>query len=526
MADRRFPICGTTVPPNLGREAVVNRMMASLTKPAPDHLQVIGARFSGKTVLLGELARRLAAQGKPYSAILLWDLGHQTPTEDQQFMQRLAHELVRALKVNHPEYADHLDSAQSNPYTEIMEVLDALHDEGGKVLAILDGFDRAMANGRLSRNLWDQMRELASRPSLRLVTASRRTLRELIRHPDAQTSDFWNIFDPIPVRLGCFDDQDLGAVLARLPEINLSHGASTELWNASNGSPVLTLEVLNTLANNGAVGTVSAESLLSACDAAYSALQDKIDALWEDCPPTSQDLFRQVREQGQIPRASVLPADADVLLERGFVYQTKNRLQRPSRLVERYLDDHRPNEGSAMARLFGVPDAYQKNMRGVLERRIMQINGVDASLQRYLQRGIEDLPEHPELFLANVRGIVNQAFELIWRAEITDKRIPSGWMSIWKHNQERGVFDWEATFPKDGHRVRLMNLMTGTKNSQPVARYITKGTYVLMNGVQAFGDFGQHSEGAPIDAGTAYAALHLSIELAAALARELPPPTT
>jgi hypothetical protein len=35
-------------------------------------------------------------------------------------------------------------------------------------------------------------------------------------------------------------------------------------------------------------------------------------------------------------------------------------------------------------------------------------------------------------------------------------------------------------------------------------------------------DFGQHQEGAPVDPGTAYAALHLCVELAAALTRELP----
>jgi hypothetical protein len=75
---------------------------------------------------------------------------------------------------------------QDNPYREIAEVLDALKDEGGKVLAIMDGFDKPLSGGHLTRNLWDQLRELALKPSLRLVTASRRTLR----HPDAQTSDF------------------------------------------------------------------------------------------------------------------------------------------------------------------------------------------------------------------------------------------------------------------------------------------------------------------------------------------------
>jgi len=158
----------------------------------------------------------------------------------------------------------------------------------------------------------------------------------------------------------------------------------------------------------------------------------------------------------------------------------------------------------------------------VLERRINQIVGIDPTLKRYLERGAEDLPCYPDLFLSNIRGIVNQAFDLIWKAEIPGKKLPSEWMPVWKYNDERGIDKWETTFPQGVHRVRLLNLMTGTDKSTPCAKHVTKGSYVLMNAVHGFGDFGQHQEGAPIDPGTAYAALHLCIELAAALTRELP----
>lgn len=51
MTDRRFPICSATVPVCVGREVLLHRMLGALTKPAPDHLQVIGARFAGKSTL-------------------------------------------------------------------------------------------------------------------------------------------------------------------------------------------------------------------------------------------------------------------------------------------------------------------------------------------------------------------------------------------------------------------------------------------------------------------------------------------
>lgn len=50
---------------------------------------------------------------------------------------------------------------------------------------------------------------------------------------------------------------------------------------------------------------------------------------------------------------------------------------------------------------------------------------------------------------------------------------------------------------------------------------MSRGTHVLVNAAYAFGDFGQHQEGARIDVGTAYAALHHCIELAASLERDL-----
>lgn len=520
MPDSRFPILGTTVPPMLGRAAILRKMTGALTKAIPDHLQVVGPRFAGKTVLLHELATRLRQTGSPYTAVVVWDLGHQTPGTDALFMQRLALELSAALRPSHPDYADHLRSTQDNPYPELAEVLTALKGDGVKVLAIMDGFDKPLSNGQLTRNLWDQIRELALSPSLRLVTASRRTLRDLIRHPDAQTSDFWNIFDPTPVRVGCFDESDLTSVLATVPELQLAAGAQTELWNASNGFPVLALAVLNAVCEAVAAGAVSAETVRAACDSAFPLLRDKLDALWIDCPPSCHDLMQRVLDEGSVARTGIAVADAEKLIERGFVNTAANKLQRPSRLLGRYLEEQ-PNEGSALVRLFGTADAYHKNLKGVLERRLGQLNGIDSTLKRYIERGTEDLPDHPDVFLNNVRGVVNQAFELIWKAEAPDKRIPSEWMAIWRNNKERGIEDWETKFPQGGARVHLLNLMTGAGNSAPCAKYITRGTYVLMNTANAFGDFGQHQNGAPVDPGTAYSALHLCVELAAALTCEL-----
>jgi hypothetical protein len=521
MLDRRFPICTRPVPPCLGREALLARIRTALTKPNPNHLQVIGPRFGGKTVLLTELVRHLKNAGAPYTTVFLWDLAHQTLKDDGHFIHSFGRELARALSANYPAYAQHLEAGEVISSAEIAEVLEALKDEGCRVLAVCDGVDRVVANGRLTRNLWDQLRELAARPSLRLVTVSRKRLSELIRDPNAETSPFWNIFEQPAVRIGPFDDQDLDLLLKQTPEVRLTNGARTELMNETNASPLLMLEALNTLLADGRAREVSAEDMRKACDLTFPAVRDRIGLLWADCAPTTQDLFHRVREVDSVSLNEVPAIDADTLIDQGFVHSATNKLRRPSRLLGRFLDEQ-PNEGNAIARLFGTADAYLKNLKSVLERRIGQIKGVDPTLKRFIERGTGDLPDHPDVFLSNVRGIVNQAFELIWKAEIPNKRIPSDWMAIWKRNEKRRFDEWETTFPQGGQRLGLLNLMTGTESSPRFAKYVTKGTHVLMDAVYAFGDFGQHQEGAPVDLGTAYTALHLCVELAAALSRELP----
>ena len=520
MPDRRFPICSTPTPPCIGRKAQLDRLVGSLTKPTPNHVQVIGPRFAGKTVLLTTLIARLELHGEPYTAIFFWDLAHQNLDDDSHFLRVFGEHLAHALQARHADYSNHLFSESNFTATEIAEVLEALESDGGKVLAVLDGFDKAVANGRLTRNLWDQLRELAIKPSLRLVTASRKRLSELIRDPNAETSPFWNIFDPTPVRLGCFDDQDIDAVLASSPELRLSAGARSELLNATNAAPLLMLEVLNVILDRSAQGEISPELMLNACESAYASVRDRLNLQWTDCAPTAQDLFRQIRAESIVPRTGVSVADIDVLTERGFIQTSANKLQRANRLVGNLLDET-PNEGSSLARLFSSAGAYQSNLRAVFVHRIAQIDRLDPTLLRYLRHGIEDIPDHPDVFLTHIRGLVDKVFDLIWKAEIPDKRIPSEWMAVWKRNDERRVDEWETTFPQGVHRVRLLNLMTGTDRSAPSAKRITKETYVLMNSVHAFGDFGQHQEGAAVNVGTGYAALHLCIELAAAVTREL-----
>jgi hypothetical protein len=73
-----------------------------------------------------------------------------------------------------------------------------------------------------------------------------------------------------------------------------------------------------------------------------------------------------------------------------------------------------------------------------------------------------------------VRGIVNHAFELIWNAELDQRRIPSQWISTWKYNQEHRIEDLQTAFPQRRQRVRLLQLMT-ERMPDPVRTPLSEG---------------------------------------------------
>ncbi len=99
-----------------------------------------------------------------------------------------------------------------------------------------DGFDRPLREGHFSRNLWDNLRELAMQSSLILVTASRQKLRDLICDGDSVTSEFWRIFEV--VRLKTLNEKVIQAFIAHAADLDFSPGGLTELNNWTGGIPV------------------------------------------------------------------------------------------------------------------------------------------------------------------------------------------------------------------------------------------------------------------------------------------------
>ena len=445
------------------------------------------------------------------------------PDSNEAFLKALCRTLGEGLKVSGNEYGDHLLATDDNEYSELREVLDALHDDGFKVLMLWDGFDKPLSTGKLTRNLWDQLRELASSQSLRLVTATRRPLHELIRSEESVTSDFWNIFDMTPVKIGIFDENDRIFILEKISGFTLKSGAKSELENWSAGYPPLYLALLNHIMENGATGEIDNQVVNEAAGAALDGASSILHYLWNDCPETAKNLYRHLVEHSEIAVSGVGNSERALLAEKGFIKVSGSRISKGCRFLEQHIKSLGEDAGS-MVRLFGPRKEYRGNIRGLLELRLCQLTLLDANLRRFIQRSIEDIPEHPEVCLSSMRGIVDRALDLIWDAELgPDRTTPAAWFSEWQHNGERGAESyWDNKFPtKRGHQIRLLQLMTGTQNSAPKASRVSKNCWVLASAAQGFGDFGQHIDGIEIHVGVAVSAVSVCLELAACLDREL-----
>ncbi|OPX35665.1 MAG: hypothetical protein B1H11_08790 [Desulfobacteraceae bacterium 4484_190.1] len=70
-------------------------------------------------------------------------------------------------------------------------------------------------------------------------------------------------------------------------------------------------------------------------------------------------------------------------------------------------------------------------------------------------------------------------------------------------------------------QCRLLQLMTGTQKSRPVAKFITKPTYLLIDHLQSVGHFGQHIKGNPVTLSFAASVCFTVIALCESLSRDL-----
>lgn len=525
-----YQVLGTSVPTMLGRRRLLDQVERHLLKPSPDHVQVVGPTLFGKSVLLNHLAARHRVGSTHYLTSAYVDLRHTPPATDADFRRRFADLIKQALVAVNSPVAEYLDPADANVHELLVLVFDELERANQRLLVVLDGFDHVLARTGLSRTLWDQLRSLGQKGSLRLVTGSRRPLRELCRTDASQSSDFWEIFYDTPVNVGAFDDADWDDLLAPFVNgsVDVDSSGRKEIVNWSGGVPVLTAAMLEHLADRCVRSAITKSEVDQGAQVMLEERRQLLGELWEDCSEEIRgDLAILAEKEVEGIHGNELPDRRRRTLEaRGFARALGNRVRPSCRLMTRFA----AQQASAvqdLRRLFGTTEGFQANVRSLLELRLAQVTSaaLDKNLRGYVENAIRDLEPNPELALKWVRSIATRAFALIWEVELGQGfGLPQGWLTEWKHANVNWSDD-RGSIPKGyGAQCNILRLATGTEKVRRLTRYVTKPTCLLLDHLQSVGDFGQHREDFPestVTTGAAAAVVLAAIELIESLTRDL-----
>ena len=503
-----------------GRAKLFGELCRHLTKATPDHMCVVGPPLFGKSVLLNHLGSHFKDRSDHYVTSLYWDLRHSTPTTDDEFRRNLAQRVKEALEPTQPDFAAYLEPEEEELRDLLQLVFDDLASSGMRLLAVLDGFDHVLASSGITRNLWDEMRTLGQKTSLRLVTGSRSRLRELCKTEDSRTSDFWEIFYDTPLQVGCFEDDDWAGFLgpAKSRAVLLDGSALKEVKNWTGGVPVLATALADQLlARTSAAGLLTKSNVDQIGDDLVEERRDLLAALWDDCSIELRSDLVAVAN-GDVPLSEVPDQRRRDLELRGFARSSGNKLRSSCRLMTRYAHQQGAEVGN-LQRLFGSVERFDRNIRSLLELRLTQIRGMDPELTDYVRRAIRDLHPKPATSVVWARNIAERGLKLIWEAELgPDRSLPDDWKPLVSK-----LKTWELP-SRLGPQCYILRQITGTSEHNPVSKFISKPTYLLIDHLQSVGDFGQHQGDNTVTLQFAAAFCLSAIALCDSLARDLATP--
>ena len=528
MTENPYPVFGPSIPPLMGRKALLQRIKRHLEKLSPDHVSVVGPAHYGKSVLLRHLAQEYRTGSSAYLTSVHIDLRHSTLGSDSAFKGLLAERTRKALQPFRPDLSEGIDVADEDVHGLLGLVFGELEGQSQRVLVVLDGFDYLLAGAGMTRNLWDQLRSLAQRTSLRFVTGSRLPLRELCRTEESRTSDFWEIFYDTPVRVAALDEEDWDPFLQPLldAECTLDTSARKETANWTGGVPVLVCALLRELWEKHRGARVSKPQVDEAAENILAERRESLDVLWDDC---EIDLHADLGAlaDADIPLTDISDDRRRTLEDRGFGRVSRNRIRGSCRLIQRYARQQAPALTN-LNRLFGIASGFETHVGSLLELRLKQIAVpyIDEILHGFVSRAVREVGK-PELAINGIRGIVQRALVLIWKAELPqfplDRMLPESWLYEWR--EVRNSPENQGRLPSgSGRQCHVLRLITGSKGMPRHSRYVTKTTSLLIDHLHSVGNFGQHRDDYPeseVSVGFAAAAVLSAISLVESLTADL-----
>lgn len=518
-----YHVFGPGEPVRLARQSYLQQISDAISKETPDNLMVVGPKLIGKTTILKDIPRSIDLGEAGYAAHVYWNLGHGTPADDEAFLNQFRSEVRTSLLRARPGLSDWFSDDQK-PYDSLDGALDELWDSGKRLLVVMDSFDYVLKRAELTRNLWDNLADLLRKPGLTLITGSRLPLRELCGDEETMTSELWELFESEPMRIGPFEKEELPVIMSLLKEAGYSFEADLEnvVFAETGGVPILVCAILHRFLENGD-RAISSKMVRDEAERILDSEPTYLGELWSHCDTEEQSALAAIALEPL--KASSLPFDRKKsLLKRGYVMENRRGVHCSCEIMRKYAGRH----GSSVEdirRMFGSPDVYGERIREVMEIRILQISDVDSRLLQFVTGALRALGEHHDNAVFAARGIAERAINLALQAECPSGTIEGGWITKWKMGGARAPAEaLEGRIPPKSWQKRdLLLLMTGSDSSAPVAKYITKGTALLIAHLWEVGRPGVHLEEehefSPLFAGSVCFA---AVELCEHLSRELP----
>ena len=269
-----FWIDGPVTPSHfIGRRREVRKTFSQLTGPGQGSVAISGPRCAGKTSLLHYIAApEIAAE---------WDLTEDNalisfldcqlvdyPFNVTAFWRQVLNLLQPHLQASMGEEIQKLCQQEQIGNSDFEVVLNALHEGGGRLILLLDNFERLIqtqvANETVTRNFLSQLRALINRGprTLSLVIATDEPLEELCQTIDfGGASPFPNSF--ISVRLKGFSEQEINELIENALSgtgVTFDEHDRRHISRLSRGHPLLAQLAGHLLFEAKAASPVTAES--------------------------------------------------------------------------------------------------------------------------------------------------------------------------------------------------------------------------------------------------------------------------
>lgn len=519
MSDSKYQVLGIGGAMALGRAAELKTLMDNARSALPASLCVIGPRHIGKTMLLRRFVRDARALGGVWTAVVMIDLRATTPTTDEEFRKVLAAVVGEQLRVVRPDLF-----LEPFEYDYLGMAVSVLAKEKKPLLIVLDGMDAVLHLDGLTNGLWQNLRALTQDGGVRYVTGSRAPLRDLCASESSRTSNFWEVFDPIPVDLGAFADADWDEVLAPLRDSRVVDDvARREIVATTGGVPLLAAALLRQLCSG--TGRVDVKDVERAADAVASKEGSLLASLWDDCTAEQQGDLADAA-QSPLATSGIPEARRRELALRGLAEEVGGKLRVRGKVMQRFAVG-RDQAVSDLRRHFGDAPAYTRSIPRVLEHRLAHIprGRVDPALRSKVEKSVRELKsDSPDDTLTWLRGVFELGIAAVWSAEAPGKKVPD---ALFELLQTQPVSKLSLRVVPDGDtatQLGMLRVAMGRQGVPRVTRYITKRTYILLSMLKDAGDFGQHPDAGATPVGTLAVWCLAAVELLERLNAELPAP--